>query len=489
MQKVTFRDGAFHRLISILVLIIATSVTLFSQEIDETKIRDLKYLTNATQIGDVDPIYHYLIGRLYVELDSVEAAIRHYDEIKLRDQDYAASLRLVILNHPRGPENLYPDFPFKEGLSNVAKYISSLGTFKNYKLVGKQAAWGCFVNSEGVVLTPSDYYSDMDKAIIARITFDSITDNTDKDEVPDDQPERVWEAEYYAALVIETVTKDIDDQYIAFNSDYEIGNLKRLEFDEIDYAPGDSVFVIQRPTSHKMQLTVGVIKAVREDPILFKIIEIETDSKLNEDAGLVATASGEFLGFITDERIRGSNQLFVFPVDDCRKFACKTRLSLEQFCEMHDSTKAKHKQNKEFYTRLEDGIGQSRLGNYEQALEIFSQLISAGTENSLVYLYAGFCNMKLENYDAAKENYELALQYNDILDEADYQMAEMYMGLDKPKDAIGAFEKCCGINGDNVYYQYLLTKTVKEHGKKRAFKKELAKLNRMDKELAKTLED
>ncbi|MBW1792701.1 MAG: tetratricopeptide repeat protein, partial [Deltaproteobacteria bacterium] len=108
----------------------------------------------------------------------------------------------------------------------------------------------------------------------------------------------------------------------------------------------------------------------------------------------------------------------------------------------------------------------------------------ASPDHALSYIYCAACQLNMGDFAEVEEYYLKAYELNDDLDEAQYQLAHMYLDQDRTDEAIDAYKEAISTNGNNPFYYYELGMIYKDLGKKKATKKMHAKLKRLDKDLA-----
>jgi tetratricopeptide (TPR) repeat protein len=460
----------------ILLTLTALCVEGLSQapEIPKGKERDYDYLISATQLGDVDPFFHYLLGRLYVEMDSVDAAIRHYQAMKYQYVEFSSTLRFLILRHPQGLEKFYPDFQYKTGLRKIFHSLIDISTsdfryWWGYRFMG----WGCVLDKDGNCMTFGSNYEDMSYAAIGTLAIDSI-----------DEERRKWDSEFWLHRIVETRSKYINGDYVIIWTDTDEKFLNAPEIRREEFEPGEPVIILQKPLMKKNIICTGEVLAVRDAPMLGKAIEIQSSKALTADMALVADTAGRLVGFIVTLMDDSGKKVYAFPIRCFKRFAAGKEYSIKQFADIYDE----FKQNQKEYAELAGNYDAGKLhlwqGDYTEALAVFEQIIASHPEQAQAILYKGFCHLKLNNPEQAMADFISASEMDNELAEAQYQVALLYQSQNNIEKAAEAFQKAAKMINGNPLPHYELAKYYKECGKEKKFNKELKTLMDLDEVLA-----
>jgi len=298
-------------------------------DIPKGKERDYDYLLSATQLGDVDPFYHFLLGRLYVEMDSIDAAIRHYQAMKYQYVEFSSTLRFLILRHPQGLDKFYPDFQHKAGLKIIFHSLIDISTSDLYSWWGYRfMGWGCVLDKDGHCMTFGSNFEDMTYAAIGTLVIDSI-----------DEEHRKWDSDFWLHRITETRSKYINGDYVIIGTDADDKYLNAPEIRREEPLPGEPVIILQKPLMKKNIVCTGEVLAVRDAPLLGKAIEIRSSKALTEDMALVADTAGRLLGFIVTLMDESGKKIYAFPIRCFKRFAAGKEYSIRQFADVYDEYK------------------------------------------------------------------------------------------------------------------------------------------------------
>lgn len=110
---------------------------------------------------------------------------------------------------------------------------------------------------------------------------------------------------------------------------------------------------------------------------------------------------------------------------------------------------------------LEIGMNKYDNKNYQEAEEIFKNILVHDGKNMLVRLYAGICHLELENYDKAVESFNIIIDDGDNLfvENAEWYLALGYLKNSKTEKAKAQLEKIVTENG---FYKEKSTEILKK---------------------------
>jgi len=85
--------------------------------------------------------------------------------------------------------------------------------------------------------------------------------------------------------------------------------------------------------------------------------------------------------------------------------------------------------------KVKEGIAEFRHENYEEALEIFSEVRKSDSSNSLAAYYAGLCHKRMENYVAAEKDLKVSLTMSPKIKGALIELIDVLYRLDEIEEA------------------------------------------------------
>lgn len=425
---------------------------------------------------------HLMIGLLYVKSDSLDQAIIEYDKISIKSEKLAAFLMQKIISTPQGFNKYYPDFPSSE----FTKIFSSITPIMCEDIVDKDyfdycnpifgnarpVGWGCFVNKQGDLITTSNKFYEIDRAITGVFALTKLSD---------------------------VLSKMIGDEYVLVSvsgfsrmlktTPEELLNIKPAKIIDPDNLVGDTIVIIQSPYLKSSKIGLGVISNLSSDPLTGQVIEIQAFDDLNRSMAIVVTLKAELIGMISTVRTNSDNYVYAFPVNKLTKFRFKNRRAVPKFTKDLRKLGEKYSSNQNALNYLAAGKLNLWRGYSESAFEMFEKAIELGPDLALPYLYCGFCKWQLEDFDEAESFFLSAYEKDNELDDSYYNLGLMFLQQERFKEAEKAFRKANKINSKNPYTLYELGKYYLVHGKKSDVKKICRDLKWLDENLAEELKN
>lgn len=191
-------------------------------------------------------------------------------------------------------------------------------------------------------------------------------------------------------------------------------------------AVADSIFVVGSPMGLEQTVSEGIISAVREVPAGGKILQLTAPISRGSSGGPVLNRDGEAIGVVTFQAARGQNLNFSISIDALDLLSEEgPQLSITEW------TIRNSKQGPALAAALcSQGSRLTIQGEYEEALTFFQKAAEAHPDDPDAWYGLGSC----------------------------------YVGLDKPDDAIAAYNRPILHDPDNALAHFVLAMYYKTIG-------------------------
>jgi tetratricopeptide (TPR) repeat protein len=328
------------------------------------------------------------------------------------------------------------------------------------------SAWGCVINEDGDMVTSCNLAKQYENA--SGYTCKSVQFG--------------WEESQPRGFSVKKViSKSILNDYMILSANMDKSEYSPFQISTAPIQADESIYIFRDPCCNAGRIVAGRTIAITTDPMLGEIVIIETEEWLQPQMAVAVNSDGELYGFILSARPT-DNTVFAFSAKNLIRFASGGDKDIAEF---RNNVRFQIDQNiKKPFT---NGLILFWKGDYDSAQSLFDKVLKTKPDHALTYIYCGACQLNLSNVAGAEEYYLKAYELNDVLDEAQYQLARLYLEQDRTDDAIDAYNKAISSNGNNPFYYYELGLIYKDLGKKKATQKILAKLKRLDKILAEKL--
>jgi tetratricopeptide (TPR) repeat protein len=472
----------------------------------------VKTFKRVLSLAPKSQITHYNLGLVYFEMNKYDAALQHFDSaftlgyrnralfyqrgklniargdtlsaeidlefLKLISTKTARQLNNIIMGHEEEPIDSTQEMVYKQLIDNLETTLVNITAYYNYFFSRKfrsslfkvtrygHIGWGLVLNNRGDIISVALQFEGADKAYFSRhkatrgeLKFKHYTKNLSMPQLN------------------KTKTKMIGDDYIVFSSklkDTTVSVTPRAsDYPEID----DSLLIYTDPLTEYSDHFVGKVRAVNSDPVMGRIIVMETPYGMERKVGIVMNMQGEVVGFLSSITVPDFNFCFVHPINDLCHFYSTYNRDVQDFS--YDLEKLDS-----MNVNLAIGKIYLWLGNLESALESFHLAEKENPKNEEIGVYCCYTAWKLGNTDKAIGSLQKLYKKKSRCFEAYYLLGQIYKSQINNEEAVRMFKKAIKYNPKFIMARYELAKLYIIMGKPDKATEEYEKVKKIDPVLA-----
>ena len=113
-------------------------------------------------------------------------------------------------------------------------------------------------------------------------------------------------------------------------------------------------------------------------------------------------------------------------------------------------------------TKTDEAIELYKQGKYQEAIDIFSNILEHEDDNAEIYNNMGLCYTKLGNFEQAEKSYTKAIKLNPLIPQTYINLSDLYYKSGDLAGAIGVLERGSYEIEDNYVIAHLLARVYIE---------------------------
>lgn len=247
---------------------------------------------------------------------------------------------------------------------------------------------------------------------------------------------------------------------------------------------GEQIFVIGNPLRLEGSVSDGIVSAVREVPVLGRIIQVTAPVSHGNSGSPLFNMRGEVIGIVTVKVTNGQNINLALGIS---RIAALHGAELMAFDQIALKTKTGSQTEALAESWYRGGIDSLWLGNYDNALNYFETAANRNPRRPETWIQIGYCKVKQGRNEDAIRAYKRALQLRPNSSEAFNKLGDAYFFARQFDEAITSYKDAARVQPNEPEAYYNLGLAYLEIGDRDSVVIQARRLESIDAELSKKL--
>lgn len=218
---------------------------------------------------------------------------------------------------------------------------------------------------------------------------------------------------------------------------------------------GEQIFLIGNPLRLEGSISDGIVSAVREVPVLGRIIQVTAPVSHGNSGSPLFNLRGEVIGIVTVKVTNGQNINLALGAARVAALEPGNLIAFDQIGSRSRSNQPEALADLWY----RGGIDSLWLGNYDSALNYFETAANRNPRRAETWIQIGYCKVKQGRNDEAIRAYQHALALRPNSADAQNKLGDAYFYAGRFSEAIAAYQEAARLRpGDGeAYYNLALT--------------------------------
>lgn len=220
---------------------------------------------------------------------------------------------------------------------------------------------------------------------------------------------------------------------------------------------GERVFVIGSPLGLDQTVTEGIVSAIRNVPIMGKVLQISAAISHGSSGSPVINSNGSVIGIATFKLTEGENLNFAIPATFALQMIPQGRA--------RETSAPAPRATATGRDPFIEGMGLIIKQDYAAALPFLELAAAKKTDDPELWFNIGFCHSQLKRYKEAADSYRLAIRLKPSDPVYHLNLGSTLWLLGEAKSAEGEYLEAIRCKPDYAEAYYNLANFCFEHGR------------------------